>query len=121
MEVLRILIVAEDPLVRERLAVLLAKHADLTIVGQIAADKNLLRQIDFYFPDIVLWDFGVHPEGSRQQLDNLPNISAPIVALIANEAHLAEIRMENLRGLLPREIEVENLAAALLVPKIFSC
>lgn len=110
---LRVLIVAEDPLVRERLAILLANQSGLMIAGHIAADKNLLRQIDLYHPDVVLWDFGLHPEMSIKHLDDLLGNHPPIVALISNESHLAEIWTENIRALLPREIEVESLAAAL--------
>ncbi len=110
---LRVLIVANDPLVRERLAALFSDQPGFALVGQIAADKNLTAQFALYHPDVVLWDFGLNAELSIKLLNELPNISPPIVALLPDESHATEAWTENIRGLLLREVEAENLRAAL--------
>lgn len=110
---LRVLIVANDPLVRERLAAIIFARAGFALVGQIAADRNLTTQIALYHPDVVLWDFGLTPELSIKLLNELPKISPPIVALLPDESHATEAWTENIRGLLFREVEAENLRAAL--------
>lgn len=113
MDALRVLIVANDPLVRERLAALLSDQPGFDLVGQIAADRSLTAPFALYHTDVVLWDFGLTPELSIKLLNELPNISPPIVALLPDESHAAEAWTENIRGLLLREAETENLRAAL--------
>jgi DNA-binding NarL/FixJ family response regulator len=75
MDDLRVLIVANDPLVRERLAALLSAQPGFVLVGQIATNRNLTEQIELYHPDVVLWDFGLNPELSIKLLNELPNVS----------------------------------------------
>lgn len=113
MDDLRVLVVANDPLVRERLAALLSDQPGFTLVGQIAADRSLTAQIALHHPDVVLWDFGLTPELSIKLLNELPNISPPIVTLLPDDSHAAEAWTENIRGLLLREVEADNLRAAL--------
>jgi DNA-binding NarL/FixJ family response regulator len=55
---LRVLVVANDPLVRERLAALLSDQPGFALVGQIAAGRNLTAQIALYHhlqPDIAMY------------------------------------------------------------------
>ncbi len=110
---LRVLIVANDPLVREGLAALFFAQPGFALVGQIAADRNLTAQLALYDPNVVLWDFGLNPELSIKFLLELPNLGPPIVALLPDESHATEAWTENIRGLLLREVEAENLRAAL--------
>src|SRR5215510_780715 len=55
---LRVLIVADDPLVRTGLALLLAQQPGGTVVGQMAGDADVLTGLRLYHPDVVVWDFG---------------------------------------------------------------
>jgi len=51
---LRILIVADDPLARAGLAMLLAGQADCAVVGQLSAEAVGSADLDIYHPDVIL-------------------------------------------------------------------
>jgi DNA-binding NarL/FixJ family response regulator len=110
---LRILIVADDPLVRASLAATLASQTGFTVIGQIAADKSQLAQLNVHRPDVVLWDLGLEPTLSLKHLVELTNVGFPIVALLPDESYAAQAWTENIRGLLLREMDAASLAAAL--------
>ena len=110
---LRVLIVAEDPLIRESLASRLASHGGLTIVGQHAIDRNLFSKLESEALDVVLWDCGWDSERALEQLADIPDASPPIVALLPDDTRLAEAWGENVKGFLLRTTETEELLAAL--------
>ncbi|MEI2776469.1 MAG: hypothetical protein V9G19_10980 [Tetrasphaera sp.] len=72
----RILIVADDPLVRAGLGAILAGQAGVTVAGQTGS-ADLAAALRAFLPDVVVWDLGWEPErrcrGSehlcRQQCD----------------------------------------------------
>ncbi len=83
MSALRVLIVADDPLARAGLAVLLADLPDLSIAGRVAGD-DLGAELDAHRPDVVLWDMGWKPEIALAHLAEAPK-SLPVVALVNDE------------------------------------
>lgn len=56
--VLRVLVVAENLLVRSGLASLLALHPALEIVGQVVGGETFIDDLAVYQPDAVVYDFG---------------------------------------------------------------
>jgi len=127
---LRVLIVADDPLVRAGLATLLANQSGLTIVGRVAAEVDLPAELDVYHPDVVVFDLGwdpnltsaasrpgsgsAMPRTSLESLAELRETGLPIVALLPDEAHASEAWTAGARGLLLRQTDAEKLEAALL-------
>ncbi|MCL4297288.1 MAG: response regulator transcription factor [Anaerolineae bacterium] len=127
---LRILIVADDPLIRAGLATLLADQPNLTVIGRVATEVDLPTQLDVYHPDVIVFDLGWDPHlapaparsgsGSviaRTSLESLAELresSLPIVALLPDESYTAEAWSAGARGLLLRNTDTEKLLAALL-------
>lgn len=127
---LRILIVADDPLIRAGLATLLADQPNLTVIGRVATEVDLPAQLDVYHPDVIVFDLGWDPHlapaparsgsGSviaRTSLESLAELresSLPIVALLPDESYTAEAWSAGARGLLLRNTDTEKLLAALL-------
>ncbi len=73
MNTLRILIVADDPLARAGLAMLLAGQADCAVVGQLSAEAVGSADLDIYHPDVILWDLGWNPGPNLDLMAELSN------------------------------------------------
>lgn len=124
---LRVLIVADDPLVRTGLATLLARQPECAVVGQIASATDMLEELHLYHPDVVVWDCGwqpafrAHPArpeqgGSTADLDRLVDLQEAgqaIVALLADATDAMAIWTAGVRGLLRRDVDVATLTTAL--------
>jgi DNA-binding NarL/FixJ family response regulator len=107
----KVLIVASDPLARAGLATLLADQPGCTVVGRVAEETGLAAALDVYQPDIIVWDLGWEPD-----LVNLPDFKEPdlpVVVLLPDETHAAEVWTAGVRGLLLRDAGVERLLAAI--------
>jgi len=124
---LRILIVADDPLARAGLSMLLAEQDGPTVVGQVSAGGDLALESQIYAPEVVLWDLGWEPALARpeiptddrpaktvfEHLADLREAEIPVVVLLPDETYGSEIWAAGARGLLPREAPVEAILAAL--------
>jgi len=106
----RVLLVAEDPLARGGLESLASHDGRLRPVGQVAPDgaEAAVRALS---PDAVVWDLG---PGARQLLGApLPlGDSPPTVVLLADDRLVGDALAAGVRGIVPREISAERLAAA---------
>jgi DNA-binding NarL/FixJ family response regulator len=111
MDVLRILIVADDPLARAGLATLLADHPGWSVVGRIAVDADLPAALEVYSPDVGVWDLGWNPAQTVERLAAARGM-VPIVALLPDETHAAVAWTAGAQGLLLRDADAERLAAA---------
>ena len=110
-DVLRILIVAGDPLARAGLATLLADQPGWSVVGRIATDADLPAGLEVYAADVGVWDLGWDPAPALERLAAMRG-ELPIVALLPDEAHVAEAWAAGAQGLLLRDADAERLAAA---------
>ena len=113
MNALRILIVADDPLARAGLTMLLADQADCTIVGQISAEATASVALEAYHPDVILWDLGWNPTSTLDLIAELSDAAPPVVALIPAQTLAAEVWAAGSRGLLHRDTDAAGLSAAL--------
>ena len=112
MDDVRVLVVADDPLTRAGLAALLAGQPGCSVVGQVAGDVDLAVTRQVYRPDVLVWDLGwgdLTP--SLERLAGLRDM--PVVALVPDVDHAADVWAAGARGLLRREADAESLAAAL--------
>jgi len=113
MNVLSVLIVADDPLARAGLAALLAGEAGIAVAGQSGSDADLGAALDAFLPDAVVWDLGWEPAGRTAALGEFTEqYETPVVALLASEAVAGEVRAAGARGLLARTSDGAQIAAA---------
>ncbi len=108
---LRLAVVAEDPLARGALSRALTEQgAEVTVLALGTASELEASRGDAVF-DAVLWDVGLHaPDASRVEL---PELGAPALALVAEEAAGELALAAGARGLLFRDAEPLTLLAAL--------
>jgi len=123
---LRLLIVADDPLVRTGLALLLAQQPGGTVVGQMAGDADVLTGLRLYHPDVIVWDFGwqspysapPRPEqgGAATALEHVVDIreaGQAVLALLSEVTDAAAVWTAGVRGLRLRDVDVATLTTAL--------
>jgi len=110
---LRILIVADDPLARAGLATLLSSQSTCQVTGQVPVDSHLTALLSVYVPDVVVWDLGWTPATSLDYLADLAASGKPIVVLLPDDAHAADVWSAGARGLLLRDADAERLIATL--------
>ncbi len=110
-DVLRILVVADDPLARAGLATLLADQPGWSVVGRIALDADLPASLEAYAPDVGVWDLGWNPALATERLAAARG-ALPSVALLPDDTHAAEAWAAGAQGLLLRDAGAERLAAA---------
>ncbi len=119
--VLRIAILADDPLTRAGLAALLAAEPGCQVVGQAPAADGLPALLDLYRPDAVLWDLGWDPShtpaaGGRSALERLADLETPqqaLVLLLSDAAQAAAVWAAGGRAMLLRDTPPQTIITAL--------
>ncbi|WP_224371982.1 response regulator transcription factor [Hyalangium versicolor] len=109
---LRLALVAEDPLARGALSRALSElgREDLTIAS--AGTLSELEATRSEPPDVVLWDVGLRLSEAEGRLD-APELGAPVLALVPDEAAAELALAAGARGLLFRDAAPSALLAAL--------
>jgi DNA-binding NarL/FixJ family response regulator len=107
----RLLIVAEDPLTRSGLGLLLESEPALAVVAQ-SEPSQAAALARAHRPDAVVWALGPGPSPVPETFGALASRGAPIIALAAGEAEAAAALAAAARGVLPREAPPERIAAA---------
>jgi len=110
-EALRILIWADDPLVRTGLAALLA-DAPGTVTLQAGPEADLAAMVSASDIDVILCDAGRGPDAVLDHLASAGLALIPVVALVPDRAAAARTLAAGTRGLLLRTADADTLAAA---------
>jgi len=108
----RVLVVADDMLVRAGLAALLSGQPDVT-VDQAAPEVDLGDVTDAHACDIILWDLGTGAARSDARLPAMQDLDTPVVVLSDDDARVSDAMTAGARGALPRDIDGPALLAAL--------
>ncbi|MCL4826376.1 MAG: response regulator transcription factor [Caldilinea sp.] len=113
-QIMRVLILADDPLARAGLAALLSSQSSLTVAAQSSSDVDAAALLDAFQPDVVLWDLGWSPDSQIATLSQfVEGHSVPVVALLTVDSLADVARAGGARGLLPRTSNANQMAAAL--------
>lgn len=114
MDKVRVLVVADDSLVRAGIFHLLQPQNSCFIVGQISERELTHNSLQLYQPDLILWDLGWEVE--TEQLEHLAELAEgelPIVVLLADTQSAGSVWQAGVRGILPREVSAGTLAHTL--------
>ncbi len=116
MDTLRILIVADDPLARAGLALLLAETPDCVVVGQVSGASSLEDDLALTEPDVIVWDAGWDPAPDALAV-HWPEAGVdapPVLALVPGELDANWLWTQGrAQGILPRDTSPEQIGAAL--------
>ncbi|WP_119071762.1 response regulator transcription factor [Aggregatilinea lenta] len=111
--VVRVLVIADDALVRAGLAALLGDVPGIAVVGQSAAGDDLGDLAAPYAPNVIVWDLGWDAEAVLARMDGLDEAGVPVIALLSGEDAAAPAWNAGARSLLLRQAELDPLVAAL--------
>ena len=109
----RVLVVADDPLVRGGLAALLADYPGVAVVGHAEADDDLTHAAETYGAELLVWDLGSAPAAAIDRLSAAGGAMPPTVALLSDRTAARRAWSAGARGLLHRDVTPARLAAAL--------
>jgi DNA-binding NarL/FixJ family response regulator len=109
---LRLALVAEDPLARGALSRALGEQAGELLVVTSGTQEEL-ESASGEAPDVVLWDTGLRLPESDTRVE-APDLGAPVLALVADEAAGEVALTAGARGLLFRDVAPTPLVAGLL-------
>jgi DNA-binding NarL/FixJ family response regulator len=110
---LRIVVVADDPLVRAGLTSMLERDPGCEVSGQIDPAHDLGADLEVFRPDVVVWDLGwegdaIAAPGLAAAVDH----ELPVLALVDDSTQAGELWARGVRGLLSRDSDAEKLLAA---------
>ena len=109
---MRILIIAADPLVRSALGGLVEQGEELTVVGQAAPEEESVELFNVYRPDVVLVDAG-WSTSADELLPLLDEWELPIILLLPEDAQdVGQLISAGFGGLLLRTLDGDQLEAA---------
>ena len=110
---LRLALVAEDPLARGALSRALGEQAGELLLLVTSGTQEELESASGEAPDVVLWDTGLRLPESNTRVET-PDLGAPVLALVADEAAGEVALTAGARGLLFRDVAPTPLVAGLL-------
>ena len=110
----RVLIVADDALVRAGLGILLSQQAGCNVVGQVSGGAELSSTLEVYRPDVVAWELGFDPVTSLERLSAQPEGTPPVMVLLPDETHAASAWTAGARGFFLRSATPASLVAGLV-------
>ena len=108
------LVVADDPLARVGLATLLTSQPNCHVVAQVTNDDELPNWVQVYRPHVLALDWGTDATRALEHAVNIRETNVPVVALVSAEINVNEAWRFGARGILPRQVSAEHLAAALI-------
>jgi len=109
MDLLKLLIVADDPLARAGLALLLANVANCEVVGQVSSVDVAEEVADADEAHVIIWDMGWE---LPDKLPALAELNLPVVALLPHDTEVNVVWATGVKALLSREVDVELLVTA---------
>ncbi len=109
---MRVVVVADDVLVRVELAARLSSQPGLAAVEQASLDADLRSVARLHDPDVIVWDFGEDAGELAPHLSTIQDLDAPVIVLTDDAAWVAEAAEAGARGVLPRGTGLAPLLAA---------
>jgi len=113
---LRVLVIADDPLARTGLSMLLSGEPGCLVIGQVESEHDLDEAWATFQPDVLLWDLGWEPdlETMDEQIAFLAEDTAwPALLLVPDEDLAGPAWGAGARAVLRRDANPAAIAAAL--------
>ncbi|MGN7388820.1 response regulator [Sporosarcina sp. SAFN-015] len=115
---IKIMIVDDQPLVREGLGTLLGLRPEIEVVGTAVDGSDALQKAVALLPDIVLMDIrmpGVNGvEGTRLLKDSLPDVKVLILTTFNDSEYIFDALEEGASGYLLKDMPTDTIVQAVL-------
>lgn len=111
MSAVRVFVAAGDDAARAGLEAVLRGRPDVEVAGGGPAPDGAGPLPDQAGPDVILWDLGA--ESLAHEWPAAPGAGGPpVIVLVADPAQAARALAGGVRGVLPRDVDSDTLAAA---------
>jgi two-component system nitrate/nitrite response regulator NarL len=114
---IRIMLVDDHPVVRKGLALCLAQHPNLQIVGEAADGQEALSKAKQMAPDIIVMDIDMpHMDGlavTEVLRKELPNVKVLIMSMHRHTEYVLRILQSGARGYVLKDATPEELVKAI--------
>lgn len=114
---IRIVIADDHPLVREGISSMLARHADLDIVGEASTGSEAIREVGAVRPDLLLLDLRMPdmngPEVTRTVLGRWPGTKVLILTTYDTDSDILPAIEAGAHGYLLKDVQPSVLAQAI--------
>lgn len=115
---IKIMIVDDQPLVREGLSTLLDLRPEIEVVGTATDGNDALHKAVKLFPDIVLMDIRMPSvngvEGTRLLKDSLPDVKVLILTTFNDSEYIFDALEEGASGYLLKDMPTDTIVQAIL-------
>lgn len=115
---IKIMIVDDQPLVREGLSTLLGLRTEIEVVGTAIDGKDAFDKVLKLHPDIVLMDIrmpGVNGvEGTKLIKDSIPEVKVLILTTFNDSAYIFDALEEGASGYLLKDMPTDTIVQAIL-------
>lgn len=116
---MKVLVVDDQPIVREGIRAMLSLEPDITVVGEAANGQEALRQAPLLAPDIILLDVRMPEMDGLAALERLkrlcPKTSIIMLTLYDNFDYLLQAVMAGAAGYMLKDSSREELIKALRI------
>ena len=118
---MKVVIVDDEPLARERLRALLAEHADVNVVAEVDSGQGAIEACAAHRPDVVLLDIAMPGMDGLEAARHLAQLEQPpaVVFCTAYDAHALSAFEAAALDYLMKPIRAERLASALTRARTF--
>jgi DNA-binding NarL/FixJ family response regulator len=109
---IKVLVVAEDPISRAGMAAMLEEQADLLISGQLSAADLSEDRIETFAPDVILVEW--YPFSGEGQLDEILELAQdwPLLLIGSDSASVSRVREQG-SSIIERSSSAPRIASAL--------
>ncbi|MDN4608884.1 response regulator [Sporosarcina highlanderae] len=115
---IRVMIVDDQPLVREGLGTLLGLRPEIEVIGTAMDGKDALDKAMELLPDIVLMDIRMPKvngvEGTKLLKTNLPDVKVLILTTFNDSEHIFDALEEGASGYLLKDMPTDTIVQAIL-------
>lgn len=109
---MRVLIVANDEVLRAGLAAALSGQTGVSAVDQTRLDGDLATTATSHRPDVIVWDISDAETRTAPQVLAMLDLATPVIVLGDDEVLIAEAVAAGAKGALPRHADPASLLAA---------
>ena len=114
MKIIHLLIIEDNRLLRDRIAVMLKKQKDINLVAALGDGENLLKIIaKLKFADVLLLDLGLRSKNSLEIVRavkwNFEKTKVIIMDLIPSQADILQFIQAGVSGFILKDAKVNEL------------
>jgi DNA-binding NarL/FixJ family response regulator len=115
---IRVLLVDDHKIVRDGLKSMLAKEADIEVVGEAVNGRDALKAVGPLSPDVVVMDVAMPDlngiEATREIVADNPKVRVVALSMHSESRYISEMLAAGATGYLLKDCAFDELAAAIL-------